>query len=937
MEWCRYSKIKLTEGKHKFEIQIVERAEGKGFNSGFDCFFLTDVPFTPQSMRKPQVLAQYGFIGTYVWLEGENAKSNFSNSIAGIPKESNVLSKGRWLICTASADDVPAKGFIAKWEFNVPIGDVYYLWMRELSKKQESPFSYRFNKTGKWRKVNSGFTSLDDVKIDDSSSVGWINYRQQDLKEGANTLEIRLLNPNKLDEFKVAIDAICLSLEPFMPAGKLRPDAKIVPPEGWRVFRSGVVDNKSKNVLSLRYLNEKRSGSHGFCKVDKKGLVFQDGTRVKFWGINAYEPMKMNKSSVKAFVSQMADLGVNLIRINGPLGNVNSNKLRTASAEMLDKLFYFIKVCKSNGIYIALALYSPKDYLLNASSGFEGFTKPGHPYGMLYMNQTYRDQYKKWVKFLNITNPYTKLKLHKDPTIVWFEIENGKGILSNAFNLIPLKQKQLLEKDYNKWLKTKHGGTRETLTAWSMPNKYHPVLKMDGLRTGHPSYTILPPDTFTPKIINGRTTNYMNKRKMDQLRFLIQHCSKVNRELILFLRNKCKFKGLISVGNSSTSVPEILDPVLSYIHASGEIMARESIFDAKVLNGEKILTDNIFFKNRSALKNPLASPLAIPSFIGKANVSTAVSWPIPNRYKAEAVPFVAAYSALQGSNTYIWYNADSPSWSTRLTKYTIQDPAIMGTFPGYALMFRRGDLTPGKVLATAQLGFPDITEMKGGRFSVGQYQDQLNLKTISDIKGKINPLTCFAGKVEFSLNKNKSTFKKDSKSETFIDTDKGVVKCSTGQLKLNYHKGYMMINTPRSQGITGVFQLGLPKKLHDVVITFNNRYGTILVISLDGKNLGVSKHILVQFFTEENNYNWKDSKVKGKEKDLMRLENIGNSPLMIKKVLGEVVFPKIAAKGWKIWKLDINGKRISQLKSEDDSSLTIALPSDSLHVELIKK
>ena len=937
--WCKYNKIKLTKGKHKFELEISEKPEKKGFCSGFDCFLLTDVPFTPNEWQKPKVLAQYGYIGTYIWLEGENAESDFETTVPGIPASSPKLSNKKWLICSSAADDAPAGGFTAKLKFIAPVGDIYHVWMRELTKKLESPFQYRFNNAKKWKKALPSAASFDNVRIDKETSVCWVNYGKSYLNEGENTLEIRLLNPNKNDEFKLAIDAVCLSLQPFTPAGSMKPDTKIIPPKGWRAFRPGDDSGESRkdNVISLRYLNEKRSGSHGFCKVTKKGLVFKDGTRVKFWGVNAYAPMKMDSSSVDAFTARMADAGVNLIRIDGPLTNFANEPLGTVDKDLFDKLCYFISACKDNGIYVALALYSPDYYLLDAKSGFAGYTKPAHPYGMLYINEKFRNRYKKWASFLKRVNPYTKLKLNQDPTIVWFEIENGDGIFSDRFNSIPRQQKDLLDDEYNKWLVKKHGGIQETLHAWNMPNKYHPVLDSDGLRSGRPRYRILSPDTFKPEILTNVNSNYMNKRKMDQLRFLIQYCRTINKELILFLKQECRFKGLISVGNSSTAVPEILDPALSYIYASGEIMARTSTFEAKILNNVETLTDKIFFRSKSVIKNPLASPLVAPSFIGKANVITSVSWPLPNEFRAEAVPFTAAYAALHGSDTYIWYNADSPLWATRLKKYTIQGPAVMGEFPGYALMFRRGDIAAGKTFISSQLGLPDITGLKGNKFSIEQFQDKLKLTDIPDMAGKINPLACFAGKVDFSLDREKSIFLQDKEMDKYIDSEKGIVKSSTGELKINYSKGYMSINSSKAQGVTGFFTADIAKKLKDVVITFNNRYGTILVISLDGKKIAKSKHILIQSFSKESNYKWETSSVVVKGEKLKRLDSIGNSPLIVQKINGTVAFPKIKPAGWKGWKLNVNGKRISPLKLNSGRYLKMALPADSFYVELLKK
>jgi hypothetical protein len=935
--WCKYDKINLSKGKHKFEIEVFEKDKKKGFISGFDCFFLTDVPFTPQGWKKPDVLGKYGYIGTYVWIEGENAKSNFTDSVPGIPKSNSMLSNGKWLVCSAASDEAPSGGYTAEWKFNVPEGAFYSVWMRELTKKLETPFEYRFNKSKKWNKARSVAPSFDDIKIDKKLSVCWVNYEKTYLGEGENTLEIRISKDKKRDFIKLAIDCICISLDSFTPAGKVKPDAEIETEDGWFAFRpKRDSDKASKNVLSLRYLNEKRSGSHGFCKVDDQGMLFEDGKRVRFWGINAYEPMKMDMAAVDAFVGQMADAGVNLIRVQGPLTNPKSKRFGAVDPQLLDKLCYFIKACKVNGVYVALALYSPEDYILDSKSGFDGYKTPAHPYGMLYLNTKFRKKYKKWAMFLRKKNPYTKLRLYQDPTIAWFEIENGDGLFSNIFNTIPKEQKQLLEDKYNQWLTEQHGGIQGVLLSWSMPHKYHPVIDADGLRSGKPCFRLLAPETFAPEITAGRNTNYMNKRKMDQIKFLIQYSRQVNSDLISFLKDDCKFKGLISIGNSSTAVPQILNPVLRYIQSSGSIMARKAIFEPKVLNNLKSLESGIFYQNRSALKNPLASPVISPVYPGKAIVTTAVAWPSPNRYRTEAVPFIAAYSSLHGADTYLWYNADYPSWATRLNKYTIQDPATLGLFPGYALMFRRGDITKGKVLVHQQLGLADIIALKGNSFSIDKLKKELTLSTLPDFDGMINPMSALAGRVEFLFNKDKTLHLKQVDMGKYLNTVKSTVKSSTGQLKIDYKRGLLLINTPRSQGATGFFSGDdAALKLHDVTLLFKGNYGTVLVTSLDGEKINKSKHILIQVLTEDSNHKWETSKITGKK--FRRLDSVGNSPLIVKEIAGLVTFPKMKSNEWSIWKLDIHGKRMSLLKSQSDKYLQVKLPPDSFYIELKNK
>ena len=934
--WCKYGNFNLTKGKHKLEIVISEKSNGKGFCAGFDCFLLTDTPFTPNAKKgwkKPDFLAKYGYIGTYVWLEGEDAETNFENKIPGIPEESTQLSKNKWLICTENTENIPVEGFTAKWKFIVPNAQDYHVWVREFRKELESPIEFRFNNASRWEKSLPSAAAFDQVDLGNGNAICWVNYqtnigkntyKNPYLREGENTLEIRITQPGITENIQAAIDCISISMEPFSPAGKLKPDTKIVPEKGWRVFRPKRISQDSKkNVLSLRHLNEKRSGSHGFCRIGKGGVVFEDGTKVKFWGINAYEPMKMNKKSVDSFVSHMADLGVNLIRIQGTLCNPETHTFGKVDARLFDKLCYFIKACKNSGIYVALANYTPSDYLLDSNSEIEGFQKPGVPYGLLYINKKYRETYKQWATFLKRTNPYTGLKLYKDPTIAWFEITDNEPLFLENFEQLPAPQKKMLETEYNKWLVKRHGGFREALYAWSMPNKYHPVTKADELRSSTPSYCLLPPDSFKKEILTGVATNFMNKRKEEQMVFLINYAQKVNKELMDFLRTECHFKGLISLGNSKTAAQPVLGPALNYIYSSGDIIARNSFFKPDVIDNIKILSDKIFYQDRSALKHPLESPIAAPSFTGKVNVVTAVNWPQPNKYRAEAVPCIAAYSALHGSDIFLWSKADSPTWTSRLRQYTIQDPAIMGAFPAAALMFRRGDVAPGKTVVTRTVSLADIVQLQGYTSSIDDDQ-------------KVNPLAILAGKVEYTFTeKEKGAYLKTENIDKLINTSKGFIKSTTGELISDFKNGRMLINTPRAQGVSGFFKRDIVYKLKDTFISLKDNYGTVLAVSLDDKPIVKSEHILVQFFSEESNYQWKISPVPGKK--FVHLDSLGDSPVVVRTMHGYVSFPQKVNNGWIIRELDVNGNEISELQAASGKSLKVTLPAGSFYIELKKR
>ena len=937
--WCEYGKFKLTKGKHTFEIKVLPREKNKGFCSAFDCFLLTDTPFKPNGWSKPQVLSKYGYIGTYAWLEGEKATSNFTNKTEEIPEESRTLSNKKWLICSLGTDSDQENVFTAKWKFKLPSSAAYHIWMRELNKKQASPFEYRFNGSKKWKKAPSNLPVMDEMSLNDTTSVCWVNYKLAYLNEGENTLEIRLSDKNRLGQIKAAIDCICISLEPFHPQGKLKPDSKITPPDGYFAFLPNATSppSQGKSAFDIRRLNEKRSGTNGFCSVDAKGMVFKNGVRTKFWGVDAYLPMTASNSNVDRYVEKMASLGVNLIRVNGSLCSPETGEFGTCDKYLLDKLFYFVATCKRNGIYVALANYSPSDYVFAKDSDFAGYDKAGtHPYSLIYINSKYRRLYKKWAKFLKKRNPYTRLKLCDDPTVIWFEIQNNDSLFGANFNKIPAAQQRAFAKKFDKWLVKRHGDRRSILHAWNMPQKYHPVVDADGLRTNKPSFVLLPPSVFKKSILENPATDFMNKRKIEQVLFLMKLKREIDDEITSYLRNTCKFKGIICSGGSLTSAPKVLGPIENMLNSKGGLVARTAYYNPDTQGDQKTFLPGTAFRDRSALKNPLSSPVIFPDFPGKSTVETIAGWPLPNKYRAEAVPLMAAYLSLHGAGAILWFDNKSPDWVSRLSQNSVFCPAIAGSFPGYALMFRRGDVSKGADVATLRFTKKSLSKLDGAPIDYSYKVGKMKKSDLKSPKGEINPSACLVGRVNYIFDKKRTGSKINSKLiSKNINKKKGVIKSSTGELTLNYKKGFLQINTPRSQAVVGFF----PKKkrvgLADVSISLDNKYGNVLVTSLDDKTIAESGHILIQSFSEEINNNWKIERIVGDP--YKKVKDVGDAPVVVKIISGSVILKGKNKAEWNAYKLDINGFRIGELQFSRSTKLKIKLPPDTFYVELQKK
>src|SRR5205823_14716630 len=82
---------------------------------------------------------------------------------------------------------------------------------------------------------------------------------------------------------------------------------------------------------------------------------------------------------------RLAKLGVNIVRVHGPLwrkddpSRIDDTKLR--------KLHLFAAALKRNGIYLALSTYFPLWLGPHAQPGFEGYTGDQHPFGIAFFNR----------------------------------------------------------------------------------------------------------------------------------------------------------------------------------------------------------------------------------------------------------------------------------------------------------------------------------------------------------------------------------------------------------------------------------------------------------------------------------------------------------------------------------------------------------------------
>jgi hypothetical protein len=284
----------------------------------------------------------------------------------------------------------------------------------------------------------------------------------------------------------------------------------------------------------------------------------------------------------------------------------------------------------------------------------------------------------------------------------------------------------------------------------------------------------------------------------------------------------------------------------------------------------------------------------------------------PNRFRSEAPLYYACYGALQGTDCIVHFALDSATWATKpgyfMQPWTLMSPAEMGQFPAAALIYRQGLIDEGQTLADINLNIAEIEKLAGTPLPEDANFDELRLKDVPQgtaLKpgNVIDPLIHYAGRTNVNFTDGSASSKLVD-LHPFIDRAHSSVNASTGQLKLDYGKGLLTINSPQAQGLSGNLAAAGAGDLKDITIQSSMDLGHIIAISLDGQPLATSKRILLQVMSEERNTDFQTAPA---ENGKLKIANIGHDPWQIKAITGTVKFKRADAGELKVTALDGNG------------------------------
>jgi hypothetical protein len=703
-------------------------------------------------------------------------------------------------------------------------------------------------------------------------------------------------------------------------------------------------------LLDLRELNEPIAGQHGFIRLsdDRNGFVRGDGIPVRFWGVNYSFARNQDGKELGHSARFLAKRGVNLIRFGA--GNAHSHaknpELTDADPKHIEQVWRVVAAMKKEGIYTTINPYWVLDLKnVPGSWGIEGWPQNKSPAGLLFFNAQLQTGYKAWLKALLVPrNPYTGVSLAQDPALAMILLQNEDSLLFWSEQTIQGKQLELLGKQFAEWAKLKYGTLEGALREWSG----------GGMPEDAPARGILGIHIvwqFTQSRSGG-----VKKRLDDQLEFFAETMYRFNKEIKRYLHEELGCKQLIIAGNWRTADSARLYDAERWSYTAGDVLAVNHYYTLPHLGPDRgwRINKGDRFQNLSVLFNPGAFPIAVKQVAGYPMLVTETHWVPPLGYQSEAPFLTAAYQSLTGVDAALWAATGEVEWSDHdygawdaasRNKWPIATPMILGQFPAAALLFRRGDVSVGRpaVLEHRTLKQlwervpPVIAEESG----FDPNRDQGDTAKQSQIAGAVQPLAFLVGPVEVVYGSDPAKTSVVDLNR-YIDRQKKLVRSITGELVWDYGRGLCTLDTPKSQGVTGLLKSFGPIRLRDVTIDSENSYATVLVVSLDDQPLARTSRALVQIGTRARPTGWTDHAVTfsvdgSREKIAGRqIDDTGRMPWVI-----DGTRVKIGVRNANLalaTLLDLNGDASRRLSTHRiDETIEVELPGEAMYVVLSAK
>ncbi len=863
------------------------------------------------------LLAQKEEPPTFVWWEAEDTASSTHAGVQHYKADSDfgAVASGRALLWP----DRDSSGMMsATYDLEVPKSGSYHLWVRKFWK--HGPFKWRFN-GGQWNELGRDIVLHDSSFIKLHHSANWVYIGQVALDQGEQTFEIESLdNKGFLDAF-LLIDGL------FQPAGALKPGEKSgKAEEGYFAWEPGGDPFTDESAIDLRWINEEYAGANGYIRREGNRFVRGDGVEVRFWMTQADAVGQgMQPKMQEVHARRLAKYGVNLVRVSFmDMFKTWRQGDEEAFARQLDSLHHGVAALKAEGIYTYFGhLFWDTHVPSLSDDDLPGLKKGEKPIAAMFVNEPLQSYYLEFVRdLMTPVNPHTNLSLAEDPAVAIIEVQNESNSLFWTFNPNRLAPDTLerMQRRFGEFASEKHGSLKKAFDHWGQP------LKGDDLNAGKAQ--VLPAYNMTQQGYSQHA-----KRSADQIEFLTE------LQYDTYAKMKAAFhemgiRKMVAGSNWKTADPSTLGPLEHYSYTATDMVNRNEYFGPEKvqdLRGYAVDVGDVF-KPVTAMYNPQsAGPLITNQQADWPYMITENNWDNPNPYRAEWPFLVATYGSMAGIDGWNFFVYNSAMWVSSLDVWDTSSPIILGQYPAYALMYRRGDVKTGPTAVLEQVSPESLYQNDPIALPEIQYKDFVAEQMVGDaqaeFESEIDPRAFFVGPVQLDMHSGEKALETVDLS-TYIDDAGEQIRNTNGQLVWNYGLGFASVDTPTSQGASGFLGQAGPIRLSDVIIQSGNEYASIVAVAMDNRPLAESGKILIQAATQEKLYGYKTIDAGDGAK---KITAMGGYPMNVEKIRATVILRGMA--GREVTALDELGYPIDksvETKTMGDR-LVITLPEDSLY------
>jgi len=661
---------------------------------------------------------------------------------------------------------------------------------------------------------------------------------------------------------------------------------------GWFPMES-VYDKDSIAAWESAYQFDAPAGKYGWLIADGQDLRFRGQAPLRFKGANlCAEAIFPPKSEAEHEVRRLVKFGFNQVRIHSIMDVfLTENGGTELNAKRLDKFDYLFAELKKAGIYVnACGLFS---HLWKAKEGVAEADKLRSLNNTQYFyDARHQELYLEVLKkFFTHKNPYTGLTYAEDPTLCMYEVLNECSLFFNTTDAVPPTYRVALQDLWNEWLIRRYKGDLGLSEAWRVEGQSSAI---EGQNESLSNKTVALREIGSLAHASAGDA----KRVADQTRFYYE------LETGWFHRVEQAIRGfgskLLLQGSAwggpghlqelQTAANAELDFATKHsywLHPAGGWTPRDVTF--KNLPIERSIQDNFF---QFTFEHPANKPFG--------NTEWNFCW--PNDYTVEVAPFMAAYGALQNQAVnyrFVTGNVDNANFLNGIFGM-FDNPSTIASEPLAYFLYVRGDVQTAPVIYRRAL---DNAALHDPFRNQGRKENQADSQMYMLFGAQAIPNDAiFAGRVELSFDPQKFPAVWDEHAyQAANDTQRKTLTSLTHELIWNYDRGFIQIDTPRTQGVLG-FLDNQTVTGRSLQLKLNNAYGVVHFSSLDAKPLNETKRILVSLVGRTRN----TGQQYAKRGENYKLQQQGEAPLLMEPVTADFEL-QTGHSQWRLRTLDYNG------------------------------